>query len=258
MKKIIWGAVRSNLNHRHPMTMVVQTNRKIITMECLYQPQLTNETKTITINDEEFRHLWALRLRIGEPIMLSNGIGLCAIAVLSDITKQAASLSIEEALPNYGEDTRRVALALGILENRDRMEFALEKATELGITDFFPIACEFSQKKTISIERLQSKAIAALKQCKRSWLPVIHSPMDVKALLENSKNWTRIIFTNMDDVHQQDDMSSESALVMVGTEGGFSPKEITAIGNDSRTARLYLGHRRLRAETAAIAALCSL
>ncbi|MBK9250125.1 MAG: 16S rRNA (uracil(1498)-N(3))-methyltransferase [Ignavibacteria bacterium] len=225
-------------------------------MECLYQPNLTPETMSLTIRGEEFRHLWALRLRAGERILLTSGVGLCAIAVLTHISKLEATLRIEEVHPNYGEDTRRVGLAIGILESRERMEFALEKATELGITDFYPLACEFSQKKTISLERLQAKAVAAVKQCKRSHVPVIHPPLRVEELLENSKKWTTIILADMEGVELRGDTHEASTLVFIGTEGGFSPKELTALRADSRTVRLFLGERRLRAETAAIAALC--
>ncbi len=225
-------------------------------MECLYEPELTSETTSLTIRGEEFRHLWALRLRAGERILFTNGTGLCAKAILTHISKQDATLRIEELLPNYGEDTRRVGLAIGILESRERMEFALEKATELGITDFYPIACEFSQKKTLALERLQAKAIAAVKQCKRSRVTVIHPPMKVEDVLNNSSNWSKIILADMEGIESKSDTQGASTLVFIGTEGGFSPKELVALRSDSRTVRLYLGERRLRAETAAIAALC--
>lgn len=107
-------------------------------MECLYTAELSTGMKTVRITDsDELRHAKALRLRKGERAMLTNGRGLCAIAVLNCMENSTISFAILEELPGFGETGRRIGLALGILDSRERMEFAVEKATELGITDFF-------------------------------------------------------------------------------------------------------------------------
>ena len=224
-------------------------------MECLYLPELKSDTVHISIIGEEFKHLWALRLKAGESVMLSNGNGICAISQLIKISKTEAVCKIIELLENYGENNIKIGLGLGILDSRDRMEFVVEKSVELGISDFYPIICEFSQKKTISIERYHNKAIAALKQCKRTFLPIIHNPITLKQLLEKSFMWNTLFIGDVNGKQISQVRSKESALVLIGTEGGFSANEIKFLNEDSRTINIKLANRRLRAETAAIVAL---
>jgi 16S rRNA (uracil1498-N3)-methyltransferase len=224
-------------------------------MECLYIPELKTDSKEIMIIGEEFRHLWALRTKVNEPLLLTNGNGICGIARLTAISKNTATASITETLSGYGENKTRVGLGIGILDSRERMEFALEKSVELGATDFYPIICQFSQKQNVSVERLHSKAIAAMKQCKRSILPTIHTPMTVAELIEHSQEWTTVLIADVSGQPLHSVVLNETTLIVVGTEGGFSPKEIQLLNNDSRTAKISLGNRRLRAETASMVAL---
>ncbi len=224
-------------------------------MECVFIPEFSSASEQLIIKGEEFRHLWALRLREGELVMLTNGEGICGIARIHRVSKNEAEVSIIEILPDYGENKVRVGLAVGILDSRERMEFALEKSVELGVTDFYPITCEFSQKQTVSTERLQSKAIAAMKQCKRSRLPTIHNPMSVKQLLENTSEWEKVIIGDTNGIQISNTVGKKSTLVVIGTEGGFSPKELVYLKEDPRTILISLGNRRLRAETASIVAL---
>lgn len=224
-------------------------------MECLFIPELSSTTEQLIIRGEEFRHLWALRMREGESLMVSNGSGICSIARIDRVTKNEAEISIIEILPEYGENNVRIGLAIGILDSRERMEFALEKSVELGVTDFYPIICEFSQKPSVSIERLQSKAIAAMKQCKRSRLPSIHNPMTVKQLIENISEWEKIVIGDTSGIQLQKGVGKVPTLAVIGTEGGFSPKELVYLREDTRTVLVSLGNRRLRAETASIVVL---
>ncbi|MBS1536999.1 MAG: 16S rRNA (uracil(1498)-N(3))-methyltransferase [Bacteroidetes bacterium] len=224
-------------------------------MECLYVPELTSDIEQTTIVGDEFKHIWALRLRLGETIMLSNGKGICSITQLVNISKSEAIVKVIDVLHNFGENQTRIGLGLGILDSRDRMEFAVEKSVELGITDFYPIICEFSQKKIVSIERLQHKAIAALKQCKRAYLPIFYQPMTLKQLLENSNRWNVLFVGDVNGIQVPQISSNDSALILIGTEGGFSENETKLLNEESRTINIKLAHRRLRAETAAIVAL---
>jgi len=224
-------------------------------MECLYVPELSNDTESLSVKGEELKHLWALRLKVGEMVMLSNGKGICSLSQLCKISKTEAEVKTKEILFDFGENQVKIGLGLGILDSRDRMEFAIEKSVELGITDFYPIICEYSQKKTISSERLQSKAIAAMKQCKRSFLPIIHTPMTVMQVLNNSKDWKKIYIGDSSGEHIDNSNPKEPILVLIGTEGGFSKNEMKLFNQDSRSNCISLGSRRLRAETAAIVAL---
>ncbi|GAB1430400.1 RsmE family RNA methyltransferase [Ignavibacteria bacterium] len=225
-------------------------------MECLYAPELRAGIKTVNISDyDEVRHTKALRLRKGERAMLTNGCGLCAIAALNCSASNSASFTVLEELPDFGETGRRLGLALGILDSRDRMEFAVEKAVELGITDFFPLICERSQRKTASTERLNAKILAAVKQCRRAVLPALHAAVGISGFIAHSAtDFKSFILADADG--KPPTSVADSAVIIVGPEGGFSAHEIAIINTGAaHLQRLSLAPRRLRAETAAIAAL---
>ncbi|MES2766474.1 MAG: RsmE family RNA methyltransferase [Bacteroidota bacterium] len=228
-------------------------------LECLYAPELHENSTDLLLKGDEARHLKVLRKREGEHVALTNGKGIFAEAGLLKTGRDTAELQVLKTFKNYGEPVLKIGLALGILENKDRFEFALEKCTELGIAEFFPLKSDFVQRKQISIERLQTKAIAAMKQCKRSILPQIHEPKSVVELLKNA-DYDVLIFADMEgesfkNVFKKflkEENPFKSALIIAGPEGGFSTKEIEILRNDKRCVRLLLGERRLRAETAAI------
>ena len=209
----------------------------------------------IEISGDEARHLRALRLRQGDRVEVTNGQGLSAATLIVSSTKTHYSLSIKELFDKKGEPARRTGLALGILASREAMEFALEKAVELGITDFFPLSTEFTQKKAVNIERMMNKAIAAIKQCKRSCLPAVHPVMNITEVLELWEPDSRIILTDYDGGSPETATGNSPVLVFVGCEGGFSEQEVNIIKNDKRAILWRLAPRRLRAETAAIVAL---
>lgn len=230
---------------------------KINGLECLYAPELTENSEIILLKGDEARHLKVLRKREGERLAITSGSGIFAEAKLLKIERDSAELRIVQTFKNLGEPLLKISLALGILENKDRYEFALEKCTELGISEFIPLQSDFAQRKIINRDRLETKAIAAIKQCKRSVLPQIHEPKTVEELLKTAEHDV-IIFADMEgesfknafkNIEQN---SFKSVLIVAGPEGGFSQKEMAMLRNDNRCVKLLLGERRLRAETAAI------
>lgn len=224
-------------------------------LECLYAPDLEENSEVIVLKGDEARHLKVLRKREGERLALTSGRGIFAEAELLKMSRDEAELQVLKTFKNFGEPAVKIGLALGILENKDRFEFALEKCTELGIAEFFPLKSDFAQRKTINHERLETKAIAAMKQCKRSVLPNIYEPKSVGELLKTNEYET-IIFADMEGESFKNVFKNAQAfknvLIVAGPEGGFSSKEMELLRSDKRCIKLLLGERRLRAETAAI------
>jgi 16S rRNA (uracil1498-N3)-methyltransferase len=206
----------------------------------------------ISLPDDECKHVKALRLREGESIFLSSGKGLAAEGRITFPGKKGVSVSITEFHDNPGEIERDVTLALGILSNKDRFEFALEKSVELGIKNFIPLITERCQKKTVKYERLQAKAIAALKQCKRGCLPEIKEAQNISDVLSSATSGTQFVLANEYGDNPRDFIFREKLILFVGPEGGFSEEERKLIEN-MNADKLALGNRRLRAETAALA-----
>ena len=140
---------------------------------------------------------------------------------------------------------------MGVLDNKDRFEYALEKCTELGMTDFYPFYTKFSQKKHLKVERLEAKAIAAMKQCKRSRLVRIHDTIKAGDLIGIFAEYKRIVVLDEAGYHPRLGDKGADTLVVGGPEGGLSDEEMQAIYSLGAEG-WNLGARRLRAETAAV------
>jgi 16S rRNA (uracil1498-N3)-methyltransferase len=238
-------------------------------MECIFVEELNLNSTKLAIPTVEAKHLKALRIKPNEQILITNGNGLSAIATVERINKNIERINknierinkndylanVEKLLPNYGELDYSLSLAIGILDSQDRFEFALEKCVELGVAEVFPLILDYSQHKKINQTRLISKAIAAIKQCKRSKLPTIHSPQTVRHLLENIFNSTEKHQLILADENGENPSNipitkTHNTIIFVGSEGGFSAKELSFF--PQQTIKWNLGNTRLRAETAAI------
>lgn len=215
-------------------------------MECLFLPELTKESTSIIISGEEHKHLKVLRLRDNEGILASNGQGLLAELLVRNIDKRQATADIinisEQSKPN-----NQLSVALGILDNRDRFEFAIEKCVELGVQDFYPLVSQFTQRKSLNINRLELKAIAALKQSKRAWKMIMHEETKLNTLLK--ADFDVIYFADMLATGKIQAVEG-NALIVVGPEGGFSDEECVLLRNTAKVQPFTLGENRLRAETA--------
>ena len=157
-------------------------------MECIFARELNLNSTKLSVPTVEAKHLKALRIKDNERILITNGDGLSAVATIKRIDKNDYFAYIEELLPNYGELDYSLALAIGIIDSPTRFEFAIEKSIELGVSEIYPLILDYSQCKKINQERLTSKAISALKQCKRSRLPIIHNPQTLANLFTKISN----------------------------------------------------------------------
>ncbi len=223
-------------------------------MECIYIPNIDTNSISISIPREEATHLKALRVNSGETILATNGSGLMCELIIERKGKIEYFGKINNVIENYGENANSIALAIGLLADKSRFEFALEKAIELGISDFFPLSLDFSQKFSINYQRLESKAISAIKQCKRSKLPIIHKERTLSELALIFNQFSSIIYADPSGELPSGNAIGHRTLLIIGSEGGFSQEEIKLLESHKLT-KWNLGNRRLRAETAAISAL---
>ena len=215
---------------------------------------------TIDIQQNEHKHLKALRIKQNEKILITNGQGIIALAMMELISKTSYKIRINKIIKQFNELPFRLGLAIGMLTNKERFEFAIEKCTELGVTDIFPIISDFSQTKNINYERIKSKTIAAITQCKRSCLPKIHSPISTVELIKSvtvqgSANYFDLIIladeNGIQPTKQPNNLKdNKNIIAFIGCEGGFSERELNNF--PIQTIKWNLGNRRLRAETAAI------
>ena len=198
------------------------------------------------------RHARALRLRTGESVLLSNGAGILARAHIFTADRNDITVAVDEILGDTGELPFRLVLALGVLDNRDRFEFVVEKAVELGAVDFVPLATRYGRAGKLHTERLRNKAVAAMKQARRAVLMQVHEPMPLDRFLSDFCRDAAIFLADADGGAWSGAQSD--VCVVVGPEGGLADDELSLVRSQPGCRSVKLANRRLRAETAAVLA----
>ena len=217
-------------------------------MDHIYIESCVATNETAPLDSDALRHIAALRLRDGEQVRVLNGKGLVAACTIERLGSQ-----VTLRLGEREERPKPIALTLvmSVLDSRDRLEFALEKATELGMTTFVPLLAERAQHHRTSNARLVAKAIAAITQCGVAWLPEIAAPVSI-----DDFPWATCTIVGDENGSTPSDIGAD-VCVVVGPEGDFSDREKQILNEDPRTLRWAVGNNRLRAETAAIALIAN-
>lgn len=216
--------------------------------------------------DEEATHaLRVLRLNEGEEIYLMDGQGTFYRAIITETANRRCNYKIIETLPQPRWWTGHLHLAMAPTKNIDRTEWLAEKATEVGFDELTFLNCQFSERKVIKEERIEKILISAMKQSRKSTLPLLHGMTPFADFIHQiSDKFQDTPYTGQKFIcHCYDDHlpllrnqlhSGQDALVMIGPEGDFSIDEVRqaeAAGFKS----VSLGKSRLRTETAALVAV---
>ena len=210
-------------------------------------------------NKEDIKHIKnVLRLGVDDKIEISDYLHeyICQIVDLKD----NVTCEILEKMNIERESTIEIFLFQG-LPKFDKMEWIIQKTTELGVNHIIPVKTEraiMKIKKMDKLERWQKIAFAAAKQSKRNMIPKIHPPIDVKYLMREYFNQVEVLFIPYENSDQKGLKEVLSAFkeykkigIFVGPEGGFDQKDLEAVASD-KTQIISLGNRILRTETAAI------
>ena len=227
-------------------------------MNIFYAPPSHIRNNIAELRGQEATHASrVLRAREGDTLVLVDGKGGRYRGPIRRITEDAVQVEIEET-EKAGKPDPELKLGIGIIKKRDRLEFAVEKAVELGASGIALFRSRRTVKESIRMDRLESKALSAMKQSLRSWLPEIEDYSSLEKLLESCPDYTPLVAHEKIGSEEQEvalsDLGSGKYLLLVGPEGGFSDSEIEFL--KSREAVLVsLGANRLRTETAAVAFL---
>jgi 16S rRNA (uracil1498-N3)-methyltransferase len=215
----------------------------------------------IVLGEEEARHAGkVLRLSEGDLILVVDGAGATHEVVLETVSgKQVAGRILSTQL-EVGEPKNELHVALAVLHQPARWETFLEKAVEIGCTRITPLMTARTQPGRLKERRLESIMISALKQCERSRLPQLDSPMVLDEVLALDGSMRMICHEALTDGKTLSGLLDAPAgvpagprRILIGPEGGFTDEEVARAQGMGWTA-IWLGDRRLRAETAAMLA----
>ena len=206
-----------------------------------------------------------LRLREGSPVELFDGIGNECRGVLTELGgKRVMVGEIATSVANR-ESSLQVTLAQA-LSSSEKMDWVIQKATELGAAEIQPLDTERSvarlspERAARRLEHWRQVAISACEQCGRNVLPAIQAPLDIMAWLQKTRasGGTKLILLPHGSIKLQTQPRPQgSVTLLVGAEGGFSDAESDSALHCGFTP-IQLGARVLRTETAAIAGLAAL
>ena len=223
------------------------------------QPLITGSS--IQLEEGAARHLSsALRMSVGQNIILFDGRGGEYSAALTEVKKGKVWVAVNEFSDKDLESPLKIQLAIGISRG-ERMDWIVQKATELGATEITPLFTERCEVKLCG-ERLEKKtrhwqqiAISACEQCQRNIVPVINSAATIDQYLADPVIGLKLVLHHRTEKRLTEMTNSNNNIaLLVGPEGGLSDREIeSAIKHNF--AALALGPRVLRTETAPLAAI---
>jgi 16S rRNA (uracil1498-N3)-methyltransferase len=224
-------------------------------MHIFYTPDIISNT--LILSEEESKHcIKVLRLDTGSLLHLVDGIGGFYDALIEDPHPKRTKLKIVKKIENFGKRNHYLHIALAPTKNIERVEWFLEKATEIGIDEITPIICDRSERKEIKTERLNKVITSAVKQSIKAFHPKLNEPIRFNDLISKTTNAQKFIAHCMDSgkvAIKEQLIPKGNYLVVIGPEGDFTFQELeVAITNNF--IPLSLGDSRLRTETAALEA----
>jgi 16S rRNA (uracil1498-N3)-methyltransferase len=235
-------------------------------MPRLYCPDPLHAGTLLRLPERAARHVQVLRLQPGEGVTLFDGNGGEWAAVITRMERRDVQVRVQAHHAVEREATRAVHLALGMPAN-ERMDWLLEKATELGAASVQPLQTERSvlrlagERAARKCEHWQSIATAACEQCGRNRVPRVHEVVALPDWLATELPPQRLLLSLQPDAsalaQQLTRLDPGPLVLLAGPEGGLSPAE-EAAARARGFAPVSLGPRTLRAETAPLAALAAI
>ncbi len=232
-------------------------------MTRLYLSQPLAPGSTLALPDEAFRHLvQVLRMGAGEALTVFNGEGGEYAATLATVSRKGATLSIGAHDPVSREAPLAITIAQCVSKG-DRMDYALQKATELGATGFVPVLSargvvkmdgERWEKK---VEHWRGVVVGAAEQSGRTALPTVAMPLAFEAFIAAPREGLRLMLAPGGSASLASLPKAAQITALIGPEGGFAPLELE-LADRHGWQRLGLGPRVLRTETAPVALLAGL
>lgn len=222
-----------------------------------FYEQLIPETAShFTLSEETSKHcIQVLRMKTGDALQLTNGLGTLFRAGIVSEDKRKTVVLIEEK-KQIPPASKKINIAISLLKNANRLEWFLEKVTEIGITEIQPIICSRTEHQRFRYERMNGILIAAMLQSQRVWLPLLHEPVPFKDIVRRSVCSQKLIAHCEGEKKQFISQlpASSDTQILIGPEGDFSAEEIQ-LALTNHYLPVTLGETRLRAETAGVVAV---
>lgn len=221
--------------------------------------------------DEAQHALRVLRLGVGDELNLMDGDGAYYRAEITTATGHRCLYRILEKQEQERAWNGRIHLAMAPTKLNDRVEWFVEKATEIGADEFSFLDCQFSERRVLKTDRVDKIVVSAVKQSHKAWKPIVNEMTAFRKFVEQEREGQKFICHCYDQRDVTGDASDENGLsakphlkdvvsvdgpctVLVGPEGDFSIEEVR-LAEKNGFVSVSLGTSRLRTETAALVAV---
>ena len=229
-------------------------------MQLFYNSEISLETKQITFDKIESKHIVrVLRKKENDILKITNGKGYLFEVKINFANDKKCLADIIAVKEKKNPRNYYLHIAIAPTKNNDRIEWFLEKATEIGIDEITPIICANSERRSVKLERFKKIIQSAMKQSLKFTLPKLNEPrkfsdfinqnLDGKICIAHCEKQEKKLLKSVID-------ASEKVTVLIGPEGDFSSDEINK-ALMKKIIPITLGKSRLRTETAALVAVNS-
>ncbi|MDR7078035.1 16S rRNA (uracil1498-N3)-methyltransferase [Neobacillus niacini] len=241
-------------------------------MQRYFVKHRTNENSFVIDADDRHHMIKVMRMEIGDKVICVDPKGDTAVCEIAKITDEHVVVDVVQWIDEKSELPILVTIASG-LPKADKLEWIIQKGTELGAHEFIPFSARRSvvkwdeKKSAKKIDRWQKIAKEAAEQAHRGMVPDIVSPMNFKALIEKSKNFDYKLAAYEEESRSgessifsatiQKMKQGESLLIVFGPEGGLAEEEVGFL-QENDFVLCGLGPRILRTETAPLYALAAI
>jgi len=229
-------------------------------MQLFYNSEISSTTEQFTFDKTESRHIVkVLRKSEGDHIFITNGLGELFTSEIIIANDKRCLVQIKEVKTHNKPYNYYLHIAIAPTKLNDRLEWFLEKATEIGIDEITPIICDHSERKTVKMERMEKIVHSAAKQSLKFHFPKLNDPISFKQFM-NSNFEGQLFIAHCEETDKKS-LKSElkpnlNTTILIGPEGDFSIKEIHQ-SLEHNFIPVSLGESRLRTETAGIVAVHS-
>lgn len=225
-------------------------------MQLFFNPNITPETTQIIFDKEESRHIVrVLRKKEGDILHITNGNGYLFYAEITIPNDKKCVAQIVQHQEKKKTRDYYLHVAIAPTKNNDRLEWFLEKATEIGIDEITPIICDNSERKVVKIERLSKIIQSAMKQSLQFTIPKLNQPIKFSEFMSQNFN-SQLFIAHCEEGSKNHFLKNSinkksNYTILIGPEGDFSTNEIKK-SLDKNFTPITLGENRLRTETAGL------
>jgi 16S rRNA (uracil1498-N3)-methyltransferase len=225
-------------------------------MQLFYNSDIKQGDITFFFDKEESKHIVkVLRKKESDKIFITNGLGFLFESEITLASEKKCEVKITKE--TFQEpDKFYTHIAVAPTKMNDRLEWFLEKATEIGIHEITPIICDHSERKVYKIDRAEKIIQAAMKQSLHYYIPKINEPISLTQFVKSNSDGQKFI-AHCEETDKKsfknEVKKDEKITILIGPEGDFSTKEIN-LACENHFIPVTLGNTRLRTETAALVA----